>query len=272
MSQLAIVIPAYKPDFLSEALECLASQTCKDFTVYVGDDCSPHPLSDIVTPFAARMDLHYTRFDHNLGASDLIGQWERCIAMTQDEEWLWMFSDDDRMSSICVECFYRMIERYPKHRLFHFDVTVIDSDGRASRDPHYVKEDFKEWLSAKDFLKKRLNYRVNSFVVEYIVNRDTFERQGGFVRYPLAWCSDDATWYKMGQGTGILTIPDGRIFWRKSESNITPNQSQDIQRLKLKAVTKFLKFCWQELGITALPAITRYYLHALYQARSIFKI
>ena len=106
MSRLAIIIPVYKPDFLEEALECLAAQTCKDFTVYVGDDCSPHPLSEIVMPFKEKMNLHYTRFDSNLGAKDLIGQWERCVALAQDEEWLWLFSDDDQMDNNCVESFY----------------------------------------------------------------------------------------------------------------------------------------------------------------------
>jgi glycosyltransferase involved in cell wall biosynthesis len=271
MSKLAIIIPAYKPDFLKEALQSLAAQTCQDFTVYIGDDCSPYPLSKIVTPFLETMDLHYHRFDSNLGAKDLIGQWERCIALASDEEWLWMFSDDDRMDTLCVEYFYKIIDRYPHNRLFHFDVTVIDGEGRPTKDEHFIKQDFKEWLSAKDFLRKRLNYEINSFVVEYIVNRHTFNTEGGFVRYPLAWCSDDATWYRMGRETGILTIPHARVYWRKSDANITPNHSRTIQKKKLVAVKSFLKFCWQELGISALPAILKYYLHALYQARAILK-
>ena len=40
MKTLAIIIPAYKGRFLGEALESLARQSCMDFTVYVGDDCS----------------------------------------------------------------------------------------------------------------------------------------------------------------------------------------------------------------------------------------
>jgi hypothetical protein len=108
--------------------------------------------------------------------------------------------------------------------------------------------------------------------VEYIVHRKTFEQLGGFVRYPLAWCSDDATWYTMGKPSGILSIPDARVYWRKSEANITPNRSSSVQKQKLKAVTLFLKFCLQELGISTLPAIFNYYLHALYQARSIFRL
>ena len=272
MSRLAIIIPVYKPDFLKEALECLAAQTCQDFTAYVGDDCSPHPLSEIVMPFKEKMNLHYTRFDSNLGAKDLIGQWERCVALAHDEEWLWLFSDDDQMDNNCVASFYRMLQLHPDQKLFHFNVTVIDEMGKATTDRRFIKKDFDERLSASNFLKQRLTYKVNSFVVEYIVHRKTFEQLGGFVRYPLAWCSDDATWYQMSKPSGILTIPDARVYWRKSNTNITPNRSSSVQKQKLKAVTQFLQFCWRELGISALPAILNYYLHALYQARSIFRL
>lgn len=272
MSQLAIIVPIYKPDFLREALECLAAQTCQDFTVYVGDDCSPHNLRDIVMPFADRLDLHYTRFDRNLGAQDLIGQWQRCVALAQGEEWLWMFSDDDQMDPNCVESFYKTMRRYPNQDLFHYNVTVIDSQGQPTTDQRFIKCDFDEWMRAKDFLRQRLCYRINSFIVEYVVRRSTFEAAGGFMRYPLAWCSDDATWYRMARPSGILTIPNARVYWRKSHANITPDRSRSVQQQKLKAVRLFLTFCWHELGIRALPSILNYYLHALYQARSIFRL
>ena len=51
MKQLAIIIPAYKETFLRKALESIASQTCKDFTLYIGDDCSPNDLKSIVSDF-----------------------------------------------------------------------------------------------------------------------------------------------------------------------------------------------------------------------------
>ena len=41
-NNLAIVIPAYKSTFLPAALDSIAAQTCQDFTLYIGDDCSPN--------------------------------------------------------------------------------------------------------------------------------------------------------------------------------------------------------------------------------------
>ena len=49
--RLAIIIPAYKATFLPAALDSIAMQTCKDFTLYVGDDCSPEPIGSIVEQY-----------------------------------------------------------------------------------------------------------------------------------------------------------------------------------------------------------------------------
>ena len=70
MKQLAIIIPAYKATFLTAALDSIAAQTCKDFTLYVGDDCSPEPIGNIVEQYRDKIDLVYQRFETNLGGKD----------------------------------------------------------------------------------------------------------------------------------------------------------------------------------------------------------
>lgn len=50
MKKLAIVIPAYKVDFFETVLFSLAQQTCKDFTVYIGEDCSRDDFKSLIEP------------------------------------------------------------------------------------------------------------------------------------------------------------------------------------------------------------------------------
>ena len=64
---LAIIIPAYKPDYLAETLESLTKQTNKDFKVYIGDDASPFSLEDIVGQFSDKLNIVYKKFDKNIG-------------------------------------------------------------------------------------------------------------------------------------------------------------------------------------------------------------
>ena len=128
--RLAIIIPAYKAAFLPAALDSIAMQTCKDFTLYVGDDCSPEPISDIVEQYRDKIELVYQRFDTNLGGKDLVAQWERCIAMSQDEPYIWLFSDDDLMEPNCVEGLLNQIEKTEgAYDVYHFNVDIINERG-----------------------------------------------------------------------------------------------------------------------------------------------
>ncbi len=267
MTELAIVLPIYKPDFLRETLESIASQSNHDFMAYLCDDCSPHDLAPIIRQFEGRFPFKYIRFEENLGGKDLVSHWERCIAQTQGEHWLWIFSDDDMMDPDCVDSFYQAREQNPSLSLFHFNVQVIDSFGKPTTDKHYIKEDFPSIMSAQQFLHGRLSYRLNSFIVDYIFSRDHFMMCGGFVHYDLAWCSDDATWYRLAIHTpGIATIPHVHVHWRKSDSNITPDHSSNTMLRKLKATRQHLHFCKQHLPYSTMIRLN-YYLHALYNAR-----
>ena len=131
MKKLAIIIPAYKATFLPAALDSIAAQTCKDFTLYVGDDYSPEPIGHIIEQYKEKINLVYQRFDTNLGGKDLVAQWERCIAMSKEEPYIWLFSDDDVMEPNCVELLLQQIENTKgTYDLYHFDSYRIDENGK----------------------------------------------------------------------------------------------------------------------------------------------
>ena len=217
MSTLAIVIPLYKIDFFKFTLESLANQTCKDFTVYLGDDCSKDDFKTLVEQYKDRLDIHYTRFDENLGGKDLVAQWNRCIALVHDEPWIWLFSDDDVMDCQCVERFYDTVS--DDYDVYHYNVKVIDETNSIVRSMNA----FSEVITSEELYKGKSTNQLNSFVVEYIFRRELFERSGGFEWYDLAWNTDLATWIKLGQEKGIKTIHESCVMWRESGVNITPN-------------------------------------------------
>ena len=77
--KVAVIIPAYKSRFLQQTLDSMVAQTNQDFTVYIGDDASPHDLKKIVSLYQGKLDIIYHRFEINLGKKDLPRHWERCI-------------------------------------------------------------------------------------------------------------------------------------------------------------------------------------------------
>ena len=119
-AKLAIVIPAYKGEFLAKTLSSLANQTNMNFNVYVGDDCSPFDLSRIVNQFKDKLSIHYVRFSENMGKANLIAQWNRCLGLLQGEEYFCFFSDDDLMEPGCVEAFYQALNTHPLSDVYHF--------------------------------------------------------------------------------------------------------------------------------------------------------
>ena len=224
-TRLAIVVPAYKIEFFRATLESLANQTCKDFTVYIGDDYSPADFLPLINEYIDKIDIVYKRFENNLGGKDLVAQWTRCIEMTQGEPWIWLFSDDDVMGERCVELFYNEINNRHQYDLYHFDVKIVDANSNRV----YTTKPYPEVLGSLDFYTKRYE----SFVVEYIFSRDIYDKLGGFVNFDLAWGSDRTTWVKFGNEKGIKTIHGDFVFWRKSNINITPNNDYNMACRKM---------------------------------------
>lgn len=239
MDELAIIIPAYKIDFFDEALKSLANQTYKAFTVYVGIDASKEDFEAIANKYSEQIRIVCKRFPENLGGKDLVAQWNRCMALARDETWIMMFSDDDVLEPKCIEAFYGEREKGEDYDLYHYNVTVIDEKGKVIRIP----ASYPGLISSKDFLKAKCSARIESFVVEYVFRKKTFEEVGGFEHFDMAWGTDIATWAKIGRRRGIKTIGGTCVRWRQSSVNITPQKNQGVIVRKLKADSQFLIWC-----------------------------
>ena len=244
--QLAIVIPAYKNTFLRETLSSIANQSDKRFMLYIGDDCSPNDVKSIVDEFKDKINLIYHRFDKNLGGTDLVGHWQRCIELTHDEPYIWLFSDDDIMDRRCVEYFNQLPNYIKEDSLCHFDIKLIDSQ---NNDRLVDLPKFPYKLTAGEFLEAKLRGRLYSFVVEFIFSRNLYHRIGGFKNFDLAWGADFMTWITMISEckNGLITISksDGLVKWRKSNENISPNHSHDISIRKIKSLIENAMFLKQ---------------------------
>ncbi len=270
--KLAIVIPAYKNDFLRNAILSITSQTCQDFVLYIGDDCSPNDLYSIVSEFEAQPNIVYHKFDTNLGGSDLVAQWNRCLDLVGDENWCWLFSDDDVMDSGCVEQFYNAVDKYKDSKLFHFDIKIINEADEEIRQPAA----FPAQLSIPSFHLKKWRSQISSYVVEYIFEKEYFLSMGGFQQFKFAWHTDEATWTKLGHPNGLITIKGAYVRWRRSSVNITPNnRDKQIVSGKLDADIMFSKWVVQfyinnrlEIGLTKkLLLAKRFVIHLVYSRK-----
>lgn len=256
MSDLAIIIPAYKVKFFDKVLFSFSHQTCKNFTIYVGDDASGEDFLSIINKYSNSIDVKYYRFEKNLGGKDLVAQWERCIALSKSEPWIWLFSDDDMVEPNAVESFYQALKENRDTDIYHFNVKVINSSDSIIRIP----KSFPSIMSSREFYTGKMSSKYDSFVVEFIFRRAVYEREAGFVKFDMAWGSDVATWVKFGRTGGIITIPDGNVLWRESDQNITPNHKSDIVLRKISANWDFLSWASQFLEDSQIALFNKYAL------------
>lgn len=245
-TDLAIVIPVYKKEYLAEAVESIRNQTDKRFNVYIGDDASPHDLGAIIKKLNLPGNFHYHRFNENMGQHSLVKQWMRCIKLSKNEQWIWLFSDDDIADKNCVELFYTSKKKNPGFDVYRFNTKKVNEECVVQRE-----NIFPGVVSAADFLNIKLNYRQESYIVEGIFNREAFNRAGGIPDLPLAWASDDMFWTKLAMNNGIFTTPDAWINWRFSGLNISSRKERKTGMIKLKAARIFLKWIYNQPSLTS---------------------
>lgn len=241
MPKIAIVIPAYKSKYFEETLNSIANQSCKDFTLYIGDDNSPENLEGIVSKFHDRFDIVYKKFETNLGSTDLISQWNRCVQLVRDEEYIWLFSDDDLMPSTSVEQVLSYIaeDRYSSD-VYHINCKIIDSDGNKITRKSTIN--FYGYLSPEDYVNSFLSHKGNTWGINFIVKKTKFVETGGFVNFDLAWNSDHASWLKFCTPKGLKNIPNTYLFWRLSNDNISSFSNIAIIERKVSARLEFYKW------------------------------
>lgn len=217
MKPLAVIIPAYKSAFFHKALQSLSNQTNKNFTVYIGDDCSPEGLGDIMEQYKSKLAIHYTRFENNIGAKYLVHQWNRCIQLTKGEPWLWLFSDDDIADANCVETFYRTIaEDNNRFDVYRFNTRVINDEddviAEAMESPCID--------NAYDMAIAILKGERGNSMPDHIFSKKVYEREGIVFTY-YAQSADWATSILFSQDKGICSMQGAKVNWRLSEFNIS---------------------------------------------------
>jgi glycosyltransferase involved in cell wall biosynthesis len=233
---LAIIIPYYKRTFFEETLQSLANQTDKRFKVYIGDDASPEDPTGLLVKYYDKFDFQHHRFEDNFGGISLTQQWERCIALSDKEEWLMILGDDDYLGLNVVEQFYSHLP------YFQEKTNVVRFASRLVYEPEKTKSKIyvnPVWELATDAFYRKFRRIAMSSLSEYIFSRKAFERHG-FHDYPLAWNSDDKAWLDFSEDQPIYSINEALVFPRMSNLNITGRC--DNLELKNKSLVAFYHY------------------------------
>ncbi|UGS24201.1 glycosyltransferase family 2 protein [Flavobacterium channae] len=233
---LAIIIPFYKLTFFEATLQSLAHQSDKRFKVYIGDDASPEDCTTLLQKFEGQFDFIYHRFETNLGGISLTQQWERCIVLSEDEEWLMILGDDDILGDNVVEEFYKSKQGLDKERVNVFKLASVIINETGKPISKIYKHPSRE--KASNAYWKHYKGESRSSLSEYIFRRSCYN-QYKFTNFPLAWHADDKAWLDFSQDGILFGCNEAIVQVRLSSENISGRN--DNISLKRKARMLFLE-------------------------------
>ncbi len=216
-SKLAIVIPYFKATYFGETIDSLASQSNLNFKVYIGDDHSPDPPDGMLEKLEQKVEVIYHRFAENLGGTNLVAHWERCLDLVEESSWICILGDDDCLSENFVEEFYQHLDRLESENLdlLKYGVEIINEHSEVTKEIMPEKE-----LSAAAAFTEKFYGEGHSSLSEFVFSKKAYNTYG-FRNYPLAWCSDDMAWLDFSEGKIIPVSSKAHVKFRLSPESIS---------------------------------------------------
>lgn len=263
---LAIIIPYFKINFFEKTLESLAQQTDQRFQVYIGDDASQVPPTELLEKYQGKFSFTYKRFKDNLGSVSLVKQWERCIAMMHEEEWFMILGDDDVLGENLVETFYKNLPEIEKtaHVVRCSSVLINEKDEPISQEYHHSQLE-----NAIESYCKKLRGESRSSLSEYIFRKESYNTFG-FKDYALAWTTDDRAVIDFSQNKPIYSI-NALVKVRMSDQNITGKKDNLQPKIlaRLQSTKEILEDYALQLTLEQKKILFSVYENQLYRVETV---
>ena len=131
-------------------------------------------------------------------------------------DYIILATDDDTFEPDFLSEATRIIEKYPHSDLFRSGVKKIGEKGQI------LDEEFplKEYLTSREFTLCWAKGLTISCVSNYIFRKCALDRIGGFISFPHAHFSDDATALAIAKN-GVANMPGNFMNFRMSTINLS---------------------------------------------------
>jgi glycosyltransferase involved in cell wall biosynthesis len=230
------LLPAYKTEFLENAIFSILSQTYKDFQLVISDDCSPEDIKLVVDKFDDDRII-YRRNSSNIGARDLVEHWNLLVNLA-DSEYLIMASDDDIYDNKFLENIDVLVQKYPDVDVFRARVRRINAGGETTAEDDL----YSEYMTELNAIYYMYHSNYIGCIANYVFKTKSIQNKGGFINLPYAWSSDAATVISL-IGRGLCNTRDVLFSFRLSKINISDTiYDKKMERGKLKAMLMFDKW------------------------------
>jgi glycosyltransferase involved in cell wall biosynthesis len=213
---VSIGLPTFKASYFEQALRSLLNQSYKNIEIIIVNDASPDDIDSIVSLFSDDQRIRYYKNDINLGATSLVSNWNKCLDYAKGEFFI-LASDDDLYHENFVSEMVSLSKKYPQTDLFHSRVAHIDKDSKILN----LTPLCPEFENCYDFVWHRISCYRLQYVADFMCRTNALRLINGFVDFPSAWFSDDATWFLLAKTGGVAYSSKVLFYFRYSGINIT---------------------------------------------------
>lgn len=246
MIKFSVTIPAYKAKFLKEAINSVISQSYSHWELIILDDCSPENILEICSLYLTDSRIKYYRNTTNVGAVDVVDNWNKCLSYASGD-FLICMGDDDVLCENALEVYADYILKFPQYDLFHAFTEIIDE-----------KSEFLNFQESRPLMESvysmvwhRISRKRDQFIGDFLFRTDKLRAVGGFYKLPLAWASDDITAYLCARDHGVVNIPE--ILFRYRMNRYTISNTGNVL-IKLRAIDCEFKW-YQDNIINSRPSL-----------------
>lgn len=240
MIKYTFLLPAYKPNFLAEALVSIKVQTYTDFKVIVSDDCSPHDLKSIFDKTCGDDPRFvFRRNGKNMGGKSLVSHWNLLVDMC-DTEYFVMASDDDVYEPNFLVEADKLLVKYPKANLLRARSRVIDGEGKVKAEENVTDD----WLDNLHFIHRIYQKDWVGGIASFVYRTKHLKDKGNFVDFPSAWFSDDVTNFLMAD-EGCCMTQEVAFKVRSSDYNISSKWG-DPDDSREKMIATYMNYRWMK--------------------------
>lgn len=221
--RFSFILPAWKGKYLSESVSSILAQSCTDFELVIVDDHSPENLKQIVSSFHDAR-ISYYRNKENIGGKDLVAQWNHCLQYAHGD-YVILATDDDLYEPKFLEEMSQLIDTYPAVELLRARILQVNADTHIMG----IDRCYKEHLTKDEFVYHML-HGMKGGIPQYVFRRQALIDKGGFVNFPKAWASDDATAIMMAEH-GVATTQEHLVRFRWSDINISSDKRNILEKV-----------------------------------------
>lgn len=222
---VSIAIPAYKPNYLAEAIESALNQDYHDIELVIVNDCSPYDLDSIVRKYDD-IRIRYYINGKNLGKKSIVHNWNRCLEYARGEYFV-LLCDDDILKPNFVSRLLSLAKQYPSCNVFHARRLIWD----IRSDNTTIEPQWEEFETSDDFSKQTFTKTRTHTISEFLYRTDHI-RNIKYQVFPVGYFSDDVSLILFAEEGGVVSSREPLMRFRVSDDHISTNPRYSIGKAK----------------------------------------